>query len=109
MRVSGGWRRASARHRCVSILPQTPLPSRLPRDTEHAGISTQGLHPSVSAGHVLTATGCGRAVSLQANPCRPEDTGLPSAGSHYLTSQHALAALGEPRCSSAVWGQSSVL
>ena len=34
--VSGGQQRDSARHMHVSILPQTPLPSRLPHDTEQS-------------------------------------------------------------------------
>ena len=40
MRVSGGQQRDSARHVHVSILSQTPLPSRLAHNVEHSPIST---------------------------------------------------------------------
>ena len=36
--VSGGQQRDSAVHICIHVLPQTPLPSRLPRDTEQSAL-----------------------------------------------------------------------
>ncbi|XDA91031.1 hypothetical protein R6Z07M_019668 [Ovis aries] len=99
MMVSGGRQRDSARHIRVSILPQTPLPSRLPRDTVR-----RNKHPGFTPrGHVLMGTGSGEAVSLQANPCEVKDTGLPLAGSHYLTSRLPSWS-SVSQCNSAMWG-----